>query len=465
MSQNPRVAYIGLSLELYLQTCKPNLPVWERAFRNWTGELSKVADVVCSHLCYTDADVAAAGEEIAAQKPEVVVLSAVSYTPSMLIFPALQKWGLPVVIWNTQDSPIIPDDYVPNDLTNNHTVQGIQDVTNVMFQHCLPFRIVSSHWQDGERLQALGQEIRAVRAARCAREMKVLCLGGSFAGMGDFEYDPEELKRLWGPVGIDIDAPEFLETVAAVDEKQVEAQRLRDHEEFAIAPSLQEETHRESIRRKLAIKALLDKYGATAFTMNFTTLVKYPGFGQMPFYGINTLMAEGIGYAGEGDLLRAALMRQLVELCGAANFSEIYTVDFWRSRFFMSHMQECNPGMAARNRKVELRQMPFWVQGSPDYAGMFFTLEPGEYTLVSLTHTPAGKFRFIAFTGKVPATVPFCQNYNRAYWILEPSSRVEELLDNYSLAGGAHHLSAVAGNQMAAVKRLADCLGFEFVAI
>ena len=465
MSSLPRVVYLGLSLELYLKTSQPYLPIWEAAFRNWTGELSKVADVLASRVCYTDADVAAASADIEALKPDAVVLSAVSYTPSMLIFPALQKWQLPVVIWNTQDSPIIPDDYVPDDLTNNHTVQGIHDITNVMFQHGMEYGIVSSHWQDAKRLQELGDELRAVKAAKAARSMNVLSLGGAFAGMGDFEFDADELRRLWGPVNTDIGAAEFLDVLATVDDEKAEQIRLQDLKDFEIAPSLQADTHRESIRRKLAIELLLERYKSTAFTMNFTALVNYPNFGQMPFYGINRLMAEGIGYAGEGDVLRAALMRQLVELAGSANFTEIYTVDFKRDRFFMSHMQECNPAMARKDRKVQLKQMPFWVQGSPDYCGMFFTLEPGDYTLVSLTHTPNGKFRFIAFPGCVPENVPFMSHYNRAYWLFQPTCGVAELLDRYSLEGGAHHLSAVAGNQMNALRRLARRLDFEFVDI
>ena len=461
----PRVVYLGLSLELYRQTSKPNLPIWENAFRNWKNELSAVADIVASRVCYTDADVAAASADVEALKPDAIVLSAVSYTPSMLIYPSLKKWGVPVVIWSTQDSSIIPDDFVPEDLTNNHTVQGIQDLTNVMFQNSLPFSIVTSHWTDSARLQKVGAELRAIKAAKAARNMKVLSLGGSFAGMGDFEYDAEEVRRLWGPVNTDIGAAEFLEALKNIDNGRAEKIRESDLEKYDVSSELKKETHLESIRRKLAIKALLEKYGATAFTMNFTALVNYQGFGQLPFYGINTLMAEGIGYAGEGDVLRAALMRQMVELAGAANFTEIYNVDFRRNRMFMSHMQECNPAMAQKSQKVELVQMPFWVKGSPDYCGMKFTLEPGEYTLVSMTHTPNGKFRFIAFTGTVPANVPFFEHYDRAYWLLEPQCPVEELLDRYSVYGGAHHLSAMSGNELPALQSLAKHLNFEFVDI
>jgi L-arabinose isomerase len=173
-------------------------------------------------------------------------------------------------------------------------------------------------------------------------------------------------------------------------------------------------------------------------------------------------MSEGIGYAGEGDALRAAAMRQLIELTGEANFTEIYTVDFKRDLFFMSHMQECSIGIARKDRKVRLKQMPFWVQGMSDYTGMFFTAEPGDYTLVCITPEPGGRFRMVSFTGNVP-DLPVLETYNRAYWLLRPAKPAGEMLDLYSLAGGAHHLSAIPGKRTGELAMLAKMLGFTFV--
>ena len=465
MTRIPRAktAYLGLSLELYLSTAGKSLEIWRRAFDQWSEKLSGIADVQYRKLCFTDADAAEAAAEISRLDVDAVVISAVSYTPSMLIVPTLKKLGLPVVVWSTQDSAVISDAYAPEDLTNNHTVQGIHDITNILFRWRMKYRIVTGHWQDETTLRRLADVLAAVRAARAAKKIRVLALGGFFAGMGDFEFDPELLRRHWGPVSADIDGREFTDELKHSDEKAVEAARQEDLRRFEVLPSLDPEVHRESIRRKFAVERLLGKYRANAFTMNFTNLL-YPGFGQLPFYAINCLMADGIGYAGEGDILRAAAMRQLVELTGEANFSEIYTVDFKRDLFFMSHMQECSIGIARHDRRVVLKQMPFWVRGVPDYTGMFFTAEPGTYTLVCITPDPDGKFRMIAFTGTVP-DLPVLETYNRAYWLLRPSRSAAETLDRYSLAGGAHHLSAVRGNRTDELAILADELGFDFVCL
>ncbi|MBR2344907.1 MAG: hypothetical protein IKA71_03890 [Lentisphaeria bacterium] len=459
----PKIAYLGLSLELYLQTSTAEtLQIWGEAFNRWSRNVAQFADISYQKLCFTDADVAEAVAAIKKTDVDAVMLSAVSYTPSMLICDALAELQLPVLIFNTQDSAIISENYVPNDLTLNHTVQGIHDITNVLYRRKFPFSIVSGHDSDPEVMAALEKNLRAIRAAKAAKNIRVLALGGFFKGMGDFEFDPEAMKNNWGPEFVAVEGKEFLEVLATVDDDEAEAIRLGDMEKFEILPGLEKETHLESIRRYLAVKKMLKQYNCNAFTMNFTNLLK--DFGQLPFYAINCLMAEGIGYAGEGDILRAAAMRQFAELCGTANFSEIYTVDFKRDLFFMSHMQECNIAIARRDRKVQLKQMPFWVNGVPDYAGMFFTAAPGDYTLVCLTPTPDNHFRLVAFEGNVP-DLPVLYTYNRAYWLFRPDRPVKDTLDDYSLQGGAHHLSAVAGRKCDELKMLADQLGFEFVRI
>lgn len=459
--RKPQVAYIGLSLELYLGTAGKSLNTWRNAFDSWSAVLAQLADVKCRKLCFTDAEISEIGSEIKQYQLDAVVISAVSYTPSMLVVPLLKSLDIPVIIWNTQDAAVIKDDYAPIDLTDNHTVQGIQDITNVLFRSGIKYSIVSGHWRDGETLCRLAGELAVARAVQEAKNIRVLSLGGFFAGMGDFEFDPEAMKNLWGPQFIEISKEIFLDEVKNISADDVECQRQKDMLFFDIHPSLAAETHRDAIRRKLAIANLLKKHRGNAFTMNFTNLLS-PDFGQLPFYAINTLMAEGIGYAGEGDILRAAFMRQLFELSGNANFSEIYTVDFKRDLFFMSHMQECNIAVARKDRKIILKQMPFWVPGMPDYPGMFFTAEPGEYTLACITPDTAGKFRMMAFSGAVD-DLPVLETYDRAYWLFHPRKKVTELLDNYSLAGGAHHLSAVSGNLVAQLQLLAEKLNFDFV--
>ena len=52
----------------------------------------------------------------------------------------------------------------------------------------------------------------------------------------------------------------------------------------------------------------------------------------LPFVAVSRLMADGVGFAGEGDLIGAAGTWLLNWLCPPASFSEIFTIDFARQR-------------------------------------------------------------------------------------------------------------------------------------
>ncbi|MDD5597358.1 MAG: hypothetical protein PHV82_05405, partial [Victivallaceae bacterium] len=450
-----------LSLELYKRAMPEYLNRWAEMFECWKKQLSLQAEVVYSGLCYSAAEVAAAVKRFPDLKPDAVVLSPLSYTPSLMTVPELRNCGIPLVIWSTQFADRIAADYTPDDLCMNHTVQGTQDITNVLFRRGMDFAVVTGHYLDALCNARLADCLVAARAARLARRLRTLSLGGMFTGMGDFEFDPDLVSERWGPKFITAEIDEYLAVLAAVNDDEAEKLLEHDLEFFEVPPELDRKTHLDSLRRLLALRSLLGKYHADAFTTNFVALMNDSRCGALPFFGINCLMAEGMGYAGEGDALRAALMAQLRQLAGRANFTEIYTVDFKRNTMLMSHMQECNPAFARRDRKIKLRRQEFWATGVPPYCGMYFTLEPGETTLVTITCDQEGRFRYIAFKGTIPDAGLF-PNYDRPYWLLQSETDVSELLDRYSLAGGTHHLIALPGNQLERLRRLAYWQKFDF---
>ena len=71
----------------------------------------------------------------------------------------------------------------------------------------------------------------------------------------------------------------------------------------------------------------------------------------LPFVAASRLMADGIGFGGEGDLIAAAATAFFNWLQTPASFSEIFTTDFAGDALFMSHMGEANVAMAGATAK------------------------------------------------------------------------------------------------------------------
>ena len=78
----------------------------------------------------------------------------------------------------------------------------------------------------------------------------------------------------------------------------------------------------------------------------------------LPFVAASRLMADGVGFAGEGDIVGAVGCWLLGRLQPPAGFSEVFTIDFAGNACFMSHMGEANVAMARTDRKVPLVARP-----------------------------------------------------------------------------------------------------------
>ena len=457
----PRVVFVGLSLELYRRGTPDEFAAYEKHFRIWSERLAEIAEIAASGVACTREEIEALLRSVPGSEIDAVVIASLSYTVSRPIADALKLTSLPVVIWNTQQADSFDENYTPKDLGLNHTVQGTQDITNVLFRRGRDFTIVTGHYADSGKLARLRAVLETVRAARAMRSLRTGTIGGRFEEMDDFLFDETQLRKKLGWEFQEVPLAEYLRAWEETDDSAIREVMEADREKFAVSPALTEAAHRASVRGYLALRRIAREHRFDAMTFNFLISETEAIPGGVPFYGINRMMEEGMGYAGEGDSLRAALCAGMRLLAGSANFTEIYTVDFVNGRFMMSHMQECNPAWARHDRKVELRQMPFWLPGYPDYAGMYFTLEPMPVTLVTLTEDGRGGYRFVAFTGEIEDIAPL-RNYDRAHWILRVPDAAR-CLDRYSEEGGTHHLIAMQGDQMEKLRLLAKFQRVDFV--
>lgn len=462
MLDKPKVIFVAVSLELYRENGGRFCPDYEQSYRLWKEKLSTLADVAASGVAYSIEEFKAILAQVPASEVDALVVSPLSYTLSRTLWEAAKDYDAPICIWSTQTMQVVSPDYVPDDLSRNHTVQGSQDITNVLFRRKRFFQIVTGHYADPIKLGELQRCLESYRAYRLGRTVRTFSLGGKFDGMDDFLFDPELVKGKLGWTFDSLPIDEYVRCWHEADAAEVDELTRRDFETCEIRPELEMDAHRNAVRSYLALRSLAKQYSFDAFTFNFQVFSKLPLPGQIPFYGINRMMEAGFGYAGEGDALRAALMAAMAKLATPANFTEIYTVDFVAQRMLMTHMQECNPACARKDRPIQLRTMPFLhMTGATTYSGMYYNLEPGIATLLTLTENGEGGLRYIVFKGEIEDAPPL-KNYNRAHWILQVKDAAT-LLDDYSLEGGTHHIIALPGDRCKQLKTLAALQGVEYV--
>src|ERR1700689_2050586 len=105
---------------------------------------------------------------------------------------------------------------------------------------------------------------------------------------------------------------------------------------------------------QVAIKHILDVGGYGAYTAHFDALGGDGRFDRLPLAAASSLMAQGYGYAAEGDVLTACMVAAAHVLTGDAHFTEMYAMDFPSDSTRMSHMGESNWKIARNDQPVKL---------------------------------------------------------------------------------------------------------------
>jgi L-arabinose isomerase len=462
----PKVGLLALTLELYDQLApelRQDRETWVR--QQILPALQAKADVLFDRaVCRTsDIETIVAGFE-AAQADALLVLL-LTYSPSLVSLPALQRTRLPIVIWNTQELFAVEQSYSPATLRSNHGVHGTQDLANVLLRAAVKFHYVTSHLRDANVLDELNDFFIAAAAVRRLRSAKVGLLGYPFPGMGDFAVDTTRLQATLGCSWTILTVEDYIKRAAAAHPASVAELVAEYRRTYAVAPDVTEADLASTARVEMALRGMVADQRLDALTYQFLAFGDDERTPTLPFVAASRLMGEGMGFGGEGDLISAAANRFLNWLNPPATFSEIFTMDFAGNSVFMSHMGEANVAMARRDRKVPLVARPTPITRTRDrQLALVTNLEPGAATFVALALGPDSKWRFIASPVTVEDFGPL-PSLCVPHFKLKPRADVRGFLTAYAKAGGPHHNAVCFGDACRRLKLAAELVGADYCEI
>ena len=127
---------------------------------------------------------------------------------------------------------------------------------------------------------------------------------------------------------------------------------------YALADDLTEADLDATARAEAALRSMMAENHLHAMSFQFLAFGEDENTETLPFVAVSRMMAEGMGFAGEGDLVGAAGTWFLNRLHPPASFSEIFTIDFAGNGLLLSHMGEANAAMARKDRPVPLLARP-----------------------------------------------------------------------------------------------------------
>lgn len=459
MRTKPIAGLLPLYLKLYddaVPEARPKVEAFLKQVAN--GLAAHGIEVVSGPVCRVKPEFDAAVRQFEKADADIIVTLHLAYSPSLESIDILCGTRLPILVLDTTPDFSFDQNTDPARIMYNHGIHGVQDMTSMLRRRGRPYEIVAGHWEKEPVLARAAGVVRAAHAARRFRSSRILRIGESFCGMGDFYVDADVLEERLGISVKQVEPRALAALVQSVSEAEVDAEIAHDRECFdVIAP---DEVHRRSVRLGLGLRRCIEREGVGAFSVNFLAFDTPDGpVNTVPFLEISKAMERGIGYAGEGDVLTAALVGALASAFPETTFTEIFCPDWNGGSIFLSHMGEINPAVAARRPLLCEKPFPYTPAANPAFIAC--APKPGPAVLVNLSPGPDDSFRLIVAPVNVLEDSSRADMQNIVRGWIRPKHSTAKFLEDYSRLGGTHHSALVLGDRTEAIAAFARFAGLE----
>lgn len=394
-----------------------------------------------------------------------------TFSPAKMWIRGLSVLGRPLLQLHTQYNRDIPWASIDMDFMNlNQSAHGDREYGHITARLGLRRAIVAGHWQDEDTVRRVGVWARAAAAVTEGRRSRFVRFGDNMREVAVTEGDKVAAQMRFGWSVNSYGIGELVHRLGRVREPEIDALIDVYKRDYTIDGGLLSDGRqlarlKVQARMEIAIRAFLEEGRYCGFTTNFEDLY---GLEQLPGLAAQRLMAEGYGFAAEGDWKTAALVRAMKVmgdgLSGGTSFMEDYTyhLEGGRSMVLGSHMLEICPTIASEKARVEIH--PLGIGGKDDPARLVFNAAPGEAVNASLVEF-GDRFRLVVNEVKTIAAphpmpkLPVAQ----AVWIPHPDFTTG--LEAWLWSGGAHHTGYSTQVDAEQLRVYADLAGIEYVRI
>ncbi len=394
-----------------------------------------------------------------------------TFSPAKMWITGLDQLRKPLLHLHTQVNRDLPWDTIDMDFMNlNQAAHGDRELAYVETRLRVPRATIAGHVSDPEVRRRVGVWARACVGAAAFRTLKVVRFGDNMRYVAVTEGDKVEVERRLGTSVNTYGVNELVAVVDAVTDAEADALVTEYCDRYDVAPELRPggdraESLRYAARQEVALRRFVVDGGYGAFTTSFEDL---GGLRQLPGLAVQRLMADGIGFGGEGDwktaVLGHALKAAAKGLPGGTSFMEDYTyhLEPGNNLVLGAHMLEVCPSIAAATPRIEIH--PLGIGNREDPVRMVFDAAPGAAVTLGLADL-GDRLRFVASEIEVvPVPHPMPRlPVARAVW--RPLPDFATATECWLAAGGPHH--TVLSTQLGAehLEHLAVMTGIELALV
>ena len=439
-------------------------------------EMTKANDVEIVDFGMIDSSEKAydAVPKILAANVDVLFCNMVTYATSSVFAPIIKEVNKPMVLIALQPRAAL--DYTKASTfmqLENDNICSVPEFTGVAIRLGKKINdvIIGCLYDDKEAEKEVSKWCDIAKVLHDLKGARMGLMGHTMEAMYDMHADPTALSAAFGLHIPLLEVDDVLELYNTVTEEEIQAKIKVIDEEFdmpepksdPVTSKLTDEDKYQAAKSAVALDKFVEKY-------NLTGLAYYYEGGAESLHrkvattfivGNSILNAQGIPMCGEYDIKTCIAMLIMDRLDIGGSFAEFHPFDFAEDFILVGHDGPHHLRIA--EGKPVLRSLKKY-HGKPGHgASVEFKLKEGPITMLGITQTANGKFKFVIGEGiSKKGPIPPTGNTNTRGFF-EPTTK--EFVKKWVMEGPTHHYALGIGHHAETIAKIADILDIEYVIV
>lgn len=392
-----------------------------------------------------------------------------TFSPAKMWIRGTKLLQKPLLHLATQYNERIPWETIDMDFMNlNQAAHGDREYGFINARLQKQNKIVVGYWKKKTVQKEIAAWMDVAVAYNESFAIKVARFGDNMRNVGVTEGDKVEAQIQFGWTVDYFGIGDLVQVIDAVTDEEIndlfeEYRNLYEFDQGDYEAAIWEAHVKVQAKQEIGIRRFLEAGGYSAFTTNFEDLY---GMQQLPGLAVQRLMAEGYGFAGEGDWKTAAIDRLMKIMAHnkATGFMEDYTYELTEGKeaILQSHMMEVDPVLAVNKPKIVVS--PLSMGDREDPARLVFDGQGGAGVVVSMadfgTHyklliNEVDAFEPTEAAPKLPVA--------RVMWTPRPD--FHQGVKQWIETGGGHHTVVSLALTSDQIETWAKLVGLDYVTI
>ena len=416
----------------------------------------------------------AAAETLRAASVDLIFCNMITYATSSVFAPIIQEVNRPMVLAALQPRAAL--DYTKANtfmqLENDNICSvpefiGVANRLGRKVQDC----IIGTLYDDVQAKAEIAEWCNIAKVLHDLRGARIGLMGHTMEAMYDMHADPTAISAAFGLHVPLLEVDDVITLYNQVTEDEIaEKIRLIDAEfdmpepvSDPITSKLTDADKYQAAKSAVALDKFVEKYNLTGLAYYYegspdslhrkvtTTFI----------VGNSILNAQGIPMCGEYDIKTCIAMLIMDRLNIGGSFAEFHPFDFQEDFILVGH--DGPHHLAIAEGKPILRSLKKYHGKPGNGASVEFKIKEGPITMLGITQTANGKFKFVIGEGESKAgPIPPTGNTNTRGFF---APTTKQFIKKWVMEGPTHHYALGIGHRADTIAKIAEILGIEYVIV